>query len=224
MWNVLGVKMGETMAEAAKESTAAAFLQIEQVFKEIEAERPVFSATMTARIAIKPAFDAVNEQAAAYALERGAEMVGKRLVNGVLIDNPNAQWTITEPTREWLRRLVNSAFEDGMSPADLAKEIQANQTFSKSRAQMIAHTEIGNINVATHAAAAIKAGATHKRSFLSANHDHDDFCDLAAEAGEVTIDHDYGFGLKWPLYHPRCCCSESFYWRKKPKAKQLTTG
>ena len=142
-------------------------------------------------------------------------MVGKRLVNGELVENPDAKWAITDSTRQWLRDAVTSAFDDGMSPAQLGKAVLESQAFSKSRAKMIAHTEIGNANLATLETAAVQAGATHKRSFLSDDHEHLDVCDLAAEAGEVPIDFVYQGGAKRPLFHPRCQCSESYYVRKK---------
>lgn len=203
--------MGPILAAGAAASVLSAFTDIDAAQPEYVPFQP--QATITA--AIKPAFDAVNEQAAELAFYRGAEMVGKRLVNGLLIDNPDARWTITEPTREWLRQAIVAAFEDGLSPAQLGDLIRSDYAFSKARAELIAKTELGNLNVWSHAASAKAMGATHKASHLSGDHDIDDFCDLAEEAGDVPIDFDYGGGLLWPLYHPRCECAETFYWRKK---------
>lgn len=165
-------------------------------------------------------FDQVNEAAVDYSRDRAAEMVGRRWVDGQLVENPDARWAITDSTRDWLREQVTAAFEDGMSPAQLGKAIRESQAFTKSRAQMIAHTEIGNANMQTLESASTLAGATHKRSFLSADHDHDDFCDDAADAGEVPVDYDYGLGFTRPLYHPRCQCSESYYVRKAKNSVQ----
>lgn len=166
-------------------------------------------------VQIRGYFDQVNQDAADYAEQRAAEMVGKRWVDGELVDNPDARWAITDSTREWLREEITAAFAEGMSPAQLAAAIRSSQAFSKSRAKMIAHTEIGNANMQTLESASVLAGATHKRSFLSANHDHDDICDAAAAAGEVPIDYVYAGGATRPLFHPRCKCSESYYVRKK---------
>jgi len=171
-----------------------------------------------ASAAIRGLFDHVNTEAADYARGRAAELVGRRWMDGELIENPDAQWAITDATREWLRDAVTAAFEDGMSPAQLGKAIRGSQAFTKSRAQMIAHTEIGNVNMRTLESASVAAGATHKRSFLSADHDHDDICDEAAAVGEVPIDYVYPGGATRPLYHPRCQCSESYYIRKKVNA------
>jgi hypothetical protein len=203
--------MGPILAVGAAASVYSAFTDIEAV----QPEFVPFQTEAQVTASIRPAFDAVNREAAALAESRAAEMVGKRLVAGILIDNPDAKWTITEPTREWLRQAITAAFEDGLSPAQLGDRIRSDYAFSKARAELIAKTEVGNLNVWSHAASAMAMGATHKASFLSADHDQDDFCDEAEASGEVPIDYDYGFGLKWPLYHPRCECSETFYWRKK---------
>lgn len=205
--------MGPILAVGAAASVYSAFTDIEAV----QPEFIPFQTEAHVTASIRPAFDAVNREAAALAEARGAELVGKRIVAGVLIDNPDAKWTITEPTREWLRQAITSAFEESMSPDQLGKLIRSNYAFSSARAELIARTEVGNLNVWSHAASALAMGATHKASSLSADHDDDDFCDEAEAAGEVEIDFDYGFGLKWPLFHPRCECSETFYWRKKAK-------
>lgn len=185
---------------------------------------PEFTAQMHAEAKIRGAFDRVNHAAVAYAKDRAAEMVGRKWVDGELVENPDAQWAITDSTREWLREAVSSAFQDGMSPAQLGNAIRESQAFSKSRAKMIAHTEIGNANLATLEASAIDAKATSKRTSLSANHDHDDVCDDAADRGEVPIDYVYANGMTRPLFHPRCQCAISYYVRRKRKQNGQAIG
>lgn len=163
---------------------------------------------------ITGSFGQVNNAAVDYAADRAAEMVGMRWVDGELVSNPNARWAITESTRDWLREATTEAFERGLSPEKFARVIGGSPAFSRARARMIAHTEVGNATVASQLEVAVAAGATHKRTFLSADHDDDDFCDAAAGEGEVPIDFDYGEGLYAPLFHPRCKCSISTYVRK----------
>ena len=164
-------------------------------------------------------FDRVNNAAVEYAADRAAELVGMRWVDGNLIANPDARFAITQSTRDWLREATAQAFEEGLAPAEFAKQVEGSQAFSRSRARMIAHTEIGNANVSSQLQVAVEAGATHKRTFLSADHpaDDDDVCVDAADEGEVPIGHDYGGGLQAPLFHPRCKCSISTYVRKPKK-------
>jgi hypothetical protein len=176
-------------------------------------------ARITVNSEVKTGFNVVNQRAAAYARSRSAEMVGMKWVDGKLVENPSAQWAITDSTREWLRETITGAFEgkDGpTTPAKLAEKIRASSAFSKSRARMIAHTEVGNANVSTQFDYAVLMGATHKRTRLSADHpeDDDDVCVDAAGEGEVPIDHVYAGGKLMPLFHPRCKCSVSTYVRR----------
>jgi hypothetical protein len=159
-------------------------------------------------------FDRFDQEAAIYAHEHAAELIGKKWVDGILVDNPDSKWTITPSTRAWLHEEIERAFTEGMSPQELAKSIESSGGFAKHAAKMIAHTEIANALIQSHARVAVTGGATHKRSQLSADHDVDDVCSLAAAAGEVPVDFVYSGGLRWPLFHPSCRCTISFYVRK----------
>jgi len=159
-------------------------------------------------------FMQVNQGAVEYAQNWAAEMVGKKWVDGKLVDNPDARWSITESTRGWLRDAIEKAFTVGATPALLAKSIQASVGFSQSVARMIAYTEIQTAAINSMVKGAHKAGATHKTSQASADHRGEDVCSMAAAAGEVPIDFVYPGGLKWPLYHPNCRCTISFFVRK----------
>jgi hypothetical protein len=159
------------------------------------------------------AFNRVNKVAAAYAREYAAEMVGRKWLNSQLVDNQDNTWAIADSTRKWLKQAIVDAFEIGWSPMQLAKMIQESGGFSKYAARMIAHTEIGNVNIQSHYEASQSCGATFKRTSLSADHNHDDVCSIAADAGEVPIDFVYPGGLKVPLFHPFCRCAISFYFR-----------
>ncbi len=213
-WGFLSAHLEDEIETSAKAGTESA---LEQMLAADYGLR----GTIVAHADVDSFFNRMNESASNYAHDRSAEMVGKKWVEGMLIDNPDPKWAITDSTRDWLRDAIEKAFTEGMSPAQLAKDIQSSDAFSKSRAKMIAQTEIQTANVQSHARVATAGGATHKRSFLSADHDQDDFCDDAADEGEVPIGHDYG-GMFGPPYHPRCYCSISFYVRK-PKSDTLSS-
>lgn len=213
-WKTLAIDMTPHFKESASASAFDALKSLHDPNDTIDG----FQATISANIELRGVFEQVNQEAVDFAQDRAAEMVGMKNVDGVLIENPNAKWRIDEPTRNWIREAVTEAFEDGMSPAELGKRLRSDYAFSKARARMIAFTETGNINMRTHERTAREVGANYKRSFLSADHDFDDFCDAAEQAGEVPIDYDYGMGLTRPLYHPRCKCSMTFYVREKEVA------
>ena len=166
-------------------------------------------------VQIAGAFDIYNADAASYAEQRAAEMVGKKLVNGALVDNLNPHWAITDSTRNWLRESVQQAFEQGQSPVELAKSIQNSQAFSKYRSQMIARTEVANANLHAWNFAAVQAAMQYKRTSLSADHEQNDMCDAAYNDGLIAIGEPFSNGMMGPLFHPWCECDVTYY-RKKP--------
>lgn len=153
-------------------------------------------------------FDQVNEAAAAYAQTRSAEMVGMSYVGGQLVPNPNAEWTITETTREGLRELVSNAFAEGWSPAELSNQIRDSGIFGKVRAELIASTEMSMAQSEATLSAWKQSGLVlRKRSVLSADHTGEDECDDAAEQDFIPVGEDFVTGDDAPPFHPRCRCS-----------------
>lgn len=151
-------------------------------------------------------FDVIHEAALEYAKDRSAELVGRKWLDGKLVDNPDAKWAITETTRNDIHDMVVHAFENGSSPAELARDIREAATFSKSRAEMIADTEVAMASVNASLETAKETGATLKKVLLSNDHDIDDVCDLAEAAGAVPISHVYENGALFVPLHPNCQC------------------
>lgn len=134
--------------------------------------------------------------------------MGKRVVNGIVIENPDARWAITESTRDSLRTLVESAYSDGFSPAQLKTKIQDNYGFSPQRAKLIAKTETAKASVQGSLGGWKRSGLVQgKESLLSDDHDLDDECDENVGAGVVPLDEDFPSGDDGPPYHPGCNCS-----------------
>ncbi len=94
------------------------------------------------RFNLPVSFDYVFPAAHDYAEERGAEMIGKKLVDGELIDNPNAKWVIDDYTRERVNELTQEAISEGWGPEELAEHIDESGVFGEARAEMIARTEV----------------------------------------------------------------------------------
>ena len=87
-------------------------------------------------------FSLIDEAATKFAQRRAAELVGKRVLDdGSIVDNPSAEWAITDGTRELLRGTVNEALENGWSPGELRQQILDHYAFSPQRALNIARTE-----------------------------------------------------------------------------------
>src|SRR5205807_1478652 len=67
---------------------------------------------MQLEISDQDMINAVNAVARDFAEKRAAEMVGMKWVDGELVENPRAEWAISETTRDDLRRIIKQAFED----------------------------------------------------------------------------------------------------------------
>lgn len=159
------------------------------------------------QIADEDMFGVVNQTAADFAKARAAELVGKKWIDGELVDNLDPQWAITDSTRDGLRSKVESALTDGMSPADLRDEIEQSYQFSEARAEMIARTELGF----SHVQGAIEAWKLSDLVAgyvwqLGSEHDHEDECDdndgEYADIGEL-----FPSGDDAPPLHPSCVCA-----------------
>lgn len=147
----------------------------------------------------------LNEYALDYAKDRSAEMVGKRLVDGELVDNPDAQWVIDESTRDMLRADIAAAIESGQSNDDLASELSENYAFSDERAETIARTETAKADVAGNLNAYQESGQVEAKRWLAAP----DCCDECQALDGETVDLDEDFpddGGDGPPLHPNCRC------------------
>jgi len=142
------------------------------------------------------------KNAADYAERRAAEMVGRKLVGGELVDNEG--WSIPSATREMIRKAVTSAMEDGSSNQDLAKAVRESGAFSKARATNIARTETATADVQGQYAGWRASGVVAGKEWLAS----DGCCeDCAVLDGEiVALDDDFTGGADCPL-HPNCECA-----------------
>lgn len=163
-------------------------------------------------------FGLVNQDALDYAKARAAGLVGKKTVNGELVDNPNAAYAITETTRDELRQLVSRAFEEGMTPAELETAIRDSFQFSEARAEMIARTEMAGAHIQGSLEAATRSGVViSKYSMLGSEHDIEDECDENQDAGEIALGDLFPSGHEGPPFHPACVCSMNLVYEEGGK-------
>lgn len=158
-------------------------------------------------VAMMPAITAqVHEAAVAFARERGAELVGMRWEGNILVPNPNAEWAITDATRELLRADLTDALTEGWGTDELIDHLSETYAFSDARAEMIARTELARADVEGNLAGWRASGeVSGKRWLLSDLHDVPDECDEADAMGVVDLDDDFG-GIGDPPAHPNCEC------------------
>lgn len=149
----------------------------------------------------------VNDQAVEWAAQRAAELVGmRRLPDGTLIENPDAEWAIDESTRDGIRSEVTQALEEGWSNDRLAKELSDSFAFSEERADTIARTEIAYADAASHQIAWQDAGVTGKQ-WLRSNEGYEcDICEGNAQDGVIPLDDTFSSGDAEEPAHPNCEC------------------
>lgn len=163
-------------------------------------------------VSSKDLLSLVSERAEEYARQRAAELVGKKYNSyGELVDNIDAEWAITDSTRDMLRDTITSAFEEGLSPQELADKIVADYAFSAKRAKTIARTELARAHVAAAIDSSKQSGVVNgKSSILASEHDIDDTCDDAQAEGVIPLDEDFENGEPGPPFHPNCECALVF--------------
>ncbi len=150
----------------------------------------------------------VNEDAVEFAGNRSAEMIGRKLVDGKLVDNPDAQWAITHTTRNGIRDLVQKAEQEGQSVEQLARAIRESTLFSADRARRVAQWELGfsanNGNLIAWKRSGVVKG---KRWLLGSEHMICDDCDSNLNAGVIGLDDAFPSGVPCPPAHVACPCS-----------------
>jgi len=171
------------------------------------AKRAGIQALAQVRVTDEGITDSVSDAAIAYAKERAGELVGMAWDGKEWVPNPNAEWAITDSTRDMLRATIKAGTEDGLSADALADKIRDSYAFSQERAQTIARTELASAHVQGNLEGWKQSGVVSKKeSILSSGHDQDDECNDNADAGEIPIDADFPSGDDGPPYHPNCEC------------------
>lgn len=151
----------------------------------------------------------VNADSVAYARARGAEMVGKKWVDDELVDNPDAEWVITDATRDELQSLVTRVTTGDLKLTDLSQAIEDATAFSPERAELIARTETITANSQGSLSgykSARSIGVKVKKEWLP-DAEACPICLENADAGPIDLDDDFPSGDDAPTAHPNCECT-----------------
>jgi len=145
---------------------------------------------------------ALTVDATAYAQNRAAELVGRRINDdGELEDNPG--WSIQSATRDMLRSVITQGAEEGLSNDALAKAIRDSDAFSNSRATTIARTESAKARTAGNIAGWKATGVVAGLQWVAAP----DCCDECQELDGTIVAIGEGFPEGDPPLHPNCRCN-----------------
>jgi Phage Mu protein F like protein len=152
-----------------------------------------------------------DEKAVEIAADRAAALVGKRYVDGELVDNPDSRWSITNTTREIIRQNIADGFRDNLTVDEIAANIVSSAGLSAERARTIAQHEVFEINnsVALNSfrLARDEAGVKLKKVWETSGDDN--VCEDCLEneaAGEIDLDDDFPSGSDSPPEHVNCGC------------------
>lgn len=149
----------------------------------------------------------VNELAVEWARNHAAELVGKKWVDGVLMDNPNATYRIDIVTREGVRSLVDEAIANGWSNQRLAEALRQSYAFSAERAELIATTETAYADIEGNMIAYRESGIVVGKRWLIGNQPVVcDICAANAAQGVIELNKEFESGRLAPPQHPRCRC------------------
>lgn len=155
---------------------------------------------------------AANNLAADFARKRSAELVGMKYNHaGELVQNPNAEWAISDTTRDKIKRIVTESFEGETKISDVVAKIQQALEddeagiFSDARAMTIANTEVANAQVQGNFDVWKKSGLVEKLTWTVSS---DEPCDECADndGEEVEFGERFPSGDLYPPVHPNCRC------------------
>lgn len=119
---------------------------------------------------------------------------------------------LNQTSREELRALVTRSISEGWSYERLAKEIHFKfEDFAKSRAHLVAVTELGNAYEEGGTAVGRTmqaAGIAVEKAWLTVGDDRvDPNCRANESAGWIPFDEPFPSGHMHPLDHPGCRCA-----------------
>lgn len=151
------------------------------------------------------ALNQANDKAIEWSKNRSAELVGKKWVDGELVDNPDSTYSIEDSTREGIKALVNQAEAEGWANDRLADELANSYQFSDERADMIARTETAFADMNGNMIAYRESGVVSGKQWLLAPDSCDD-CQANAEQGVIDLGDEFQDGSDCAPAHPRCVC------------------
>lgn len=135
-----------------------------------------------------------NEKAAAWAMDRAAEMVTE----------------IDDTTRDGLRRLMADAIDEGQTNEQIAADIATSDLFGGPRAMLIARTETTNAENNGTVIGWRESGVVRGKGWVPDAEACEICLDNEAD-GEIGLDEAFSSGDTEPGAHPNCECTLEAY-------------
>ena len=152
------------------------------------------------------------------AREQIAQLVGKSIdKNGIIIDNPKAEYRISDATRKQISESIRTSLSLGENQQSAVERL-SNTIKDAKRAEMIARTEAVNAYQNGILLTGKESGAVGKEwETLGA----DDFCGDNQAQGIIGINESFVSGDDSPPAHPNCRCSIILIYPEDPLAKDF---
>lgn len=151
-------------------------------------------------LGLGPASQAILEAAR----NRVAQLVGKKVLkDGSVVDNPNADMSITDTTRDQIQQSISTSLgmnEDVSQATDRLQSIVGDY----NRAQTIASTESVNAYSQGMLTYGDQSGATGKAWYTAGA--KDEICLGNEDASPIDLGDDFPSGDDSPPGHPNCNC------------------
>jgi SPP1 gp7 family putative phage head morphogenesis protein len=145
----------------------------------------------------------VNDKAVEMALTQSANLVGMKWVDGKLVVNPKSEWAISESTRDAIRGDVSRAIQEGQTTSELRKALMESTGFSRERADMIARTEVADMDIKSQQETWKDSELVKEKAWMISEAPCDD-CLANYNQGRIAFDEDFENGD--PPVHPNCTC------------------
>jgi hypothetical protein len=133
-------------------------------------------------------------------------------VDGELVDNPDAEWAITDATREMLRQTIADGLDQNLGADAISDAVSKSYAFSQDRAELITHTEVARANsqgALEGAREAADNGVVLQKVWLLGPNACE-ICQENADDGPIGLEDSFSSGDDAPPQHPNCYCSVSW--------------
>ena len=165
-----------------------------------------YQVTAQAGANLKETQAAAEAIAKAAAEQRAAELVGLEMVDGALVENPTAQWAMSETAKKDVLATIRQAVEQNWTPSQLEAVISASAVFTQDHAEMIADNEISRQQALGELAAWRVSRKVLEYAWTVMDLGCCPLCESFSLKGSVPVGYEFAPMIFAPGAHPKCRC------------------
>lgn len=182
----------------------------EAILEEIYADTARVALALLGPSAPEELTDRVDARAVAWARDRAAELVGRRVLDsGMVVDNPDARWAISDSTRTMIRDTITRVLQNAEGSDAIIRDLEEAHAFSPARAEMVSRTEVAaaNSTAAMDSYREARDAGVHVMKEWLPGPESCEECLANADEGPIALDDMFGSGDDEPPAHPNCECA-----------------